>query len=97
MKTSKQLSQQVMEKIRTREQARRVFQARVLKTTALATVCVLLLPACIYLSAAEKQKKDLPSSIPFEQEDNRPFDENKPTFPQTQSKFYDINTTLIER
>jgi len=97
MKTSKQLSQQVMEKISQREHARRTLKARALKTTALAAVCVVLLPVFIYVSVSEKQTKDLPLSMPLEQDDNRPFDENDPTAPQMQSQLYDINTVLIEQ
>lgn len=97
MKTSKQLSQQVMEKISQREHARRTLKARALKTTALAAVCVVLLPVFIYVSVSEKQTKDLPLSMPLEQDDNRPFDENDLTAPQMQSQLYDINTILIEQ
>ena len=87
MKTSKQLAEQVIEKIQNRKRARRILKTRALKTGALATVCALLLPACVYFSITEKQKKRLPSSTPIEKEETSPFDETLPHSTKTQSVF----------
>ncbi len=72
MKTSKQLSEQVFEKISKYENMRLQFRKKVRKTFAVCIMLGFLLPTAVYFSITEQLNHDQPLSFPFTEE--IPFD-----------------------
>lgn len=73
MKTSKQLSEQVFEKISKYEDMRLQFRKKVRKTFAVCMMLGFLVPTAVYFSMTEELNHDQPLSFPFVEEEI-PFD-----------------------
>lgn len=75
MKTSKQLSEEVLEKI-TKKNAERAQMKKALQKVAVAVIIVgVLVPASIYLGTTENFNKNAPLSKPLEQSEQLPSSE----------------------
>lgn len=72
MKTSKQLSEEVLEKI-ARKNAERAKMKKIIQKTAVAVVIVgILIPTSVYLGSVEKYNKNQPLAKPFENDKSSP-------------------------
>ncbi len=72
MKTSKQLSQEVLEKIAHKNEERAKMKKRLQKAAVAVVIVGVLIPTSVYLGATEKFDKNTPLSKPLEQSEQLP-------------------------
>ena len=72
MKTSKQLSQEVLEKIAQKNEERAKMKKRLQKAAVAVVIVGVLIPTSLYLGSTEKFNKNTPLSKPLEQSEQLP-------------------------
>lgn len=72
MKTSKQLSQEVLEKIAHKNEERAKMKKRLQKAAVAVVIVGVLIPTSLYLGTTEKFHKNTPLSKPLEQSEPLP-------------------------
>ncbi len=72
MKTSKQLSQEVLEKIAHKNEERAKMKKRLQKAAVAVVIVSVLIPTSLYLGTTEKFDKNTPLSKPLEQSEPLP-------------------------
>jgi hypothetical protein len=72
MKTSKQLSQEVLEKIAHKNEERAKMKKRLQKAAVAVVIVGVLIPTSVYLGTTEKFDKNTPLSKPLEQSEQLP-------------------------
>lgn len=83
MKTSKQMSQEIFEKIARREARRQDVRKRVKRIFAGAIVLCFLLPVAVYYTTTEELNHSQP--LTFEFEEKTPFDPDVTPFDSTET------------
>ena len=78
MKTSKQLSEEILEKISKREAVRLRVRKRMRRVFAGVIMLCFLVPATVFFSMTEELNQYRPLSHPFEPKESEPFDPDEP-------------------
>lgn len=74
MKTSKQLSQEVLTKIAQHKEKQALFRKRASRVAACCLLTAFLVPSIVLLSAKDESQRNSPISKPYENEQSAPDD-----------------------
>ena len=74
MKTSKQLTQEVLAKIAAHKEKQALFRKRAGRAAACCLIAMFLVPSIVFLSAKDESQRNSPISKPYENEQSSPVD-----------------------